>query len=348
MLRFQHTEYLWAFVLLIVLALAFAWVTWWKRRSIRRLGDPAMVEKLFSGYSRRLFTIKFLLLFAAFFFGVIGLANLQKGSRVEKITRKGVDVIIALDVSKSMLATDVKPDRLTRAKQVVARLMEKLDNDRLGLVVFAGNAYLQMPLTVDYSAAKMYLNSISPDLIPRQGTEINEAIRVSDEAFNRKERKHKALVIISDGEDHNEGAVSEAKKALENGVVINTIGIGSPTGSPLPDPESGGMKKDKDGNLVVSKLNEDALKSLAATGKGMYLHLMNNTDEVVEALSDKIHKMEQKEFGENVFTDYNSYFQYFLAICLLLIALEFFVPEGRKKPADADELPGLKTTSKAA
>lgn len=343
MLRFQHTEYLWAFVLLIVLVLAFAWVTWWKRRSIRRMGDPTMVEKLFSGYSRRLFTLKFLLLFVAFFFGVIGLANLQKGSRVEKITRKGVDVIIALDVSKSMLATDVKPDRLTRAKQVVTRLMEKLDNDRVGLVVFAGNAYLQMPLTVDYSAARMYLGSITPDLIPRQGTEINEAIRVSDEAFNRKERKHKALIIISDGEDHNEGAISEAKKALENGVVINTIGIGSPTGAPLPDPESGGMKKDKDGKVVISKLNEDALKSLASTGKGMYLHLMNNTDEVVESLSDKIHKMEQKEFGENVFTDYNSYFQYFLAICLLLVLLEFFVPEGRKKTADTDALPGLKT-----
>jgi Ca-activated chloride channel family protein len=328
-------------VLLIVLALAFAWVTWWKRRSIRRLGDPAMVEKLFSGYSRRLFTLKFLLLFIAFFFGVIGLANLQKGSRVDKITRKGVDVIIALDVSKSMLATDTKPDRLTRAKQLVTRLMDKLDNDRVGLVVFAGNAYLQMPLTIDYSAARMYLGSITPDLIPRQGTEINEAIRVSDEAFNKKERKHKALVIISDGEDHNEGAIAEAKKALENGVVINTVGIGSPTGSPLPDPETGGLKKDNEGNTVVSKLNEDALKSLAATGKGMYLHLMNNTDEVVDALADKIDKMEQKEFGENVFTDYNSYFQYFLGICLILVLLEFFVPEGRRKKAD--DLPGLKT-----
>lgn len=344
MLRFQHTEYLWAFVLLIVLALAFAWVTWWKRRSVRRLGDPVMVEKLFSGYSRRLFTLKFILIFIAFFFGVIGLANLQKGSRMEKITRKGVDVIIALDVSKSMLATDAKPDRLTRAKQLVTRIMEKLDNDRIGLVVFAGNAYLQMPLTVDYSAARMYLSSISPDLIPRQGTEINEAIRISDEAFNKKERKHKALIIISDGEDHNEGAISEAKKALENGVVISTVGIGSPTGSPLPDPESGGLKKDRDGNTVISKLNEDALKSLAASGRGMYLHLMNNTDEVVDALTKKIDGMEQKEFGENVFTDYNSYFQYFLGVCLILVLLEFFLPEGKRKKTD--EMPGgLKTAN---
>lgn len=300
-----------------------------------------MVEKLFSGYSRRLFTIKFLLLFVAFFLGVIGLANLQKGSRVEKITRKGVDVIIALDVSKSMLAPDAKPDRLTRAKQLITKLMDKMDNDRIGLVVFAGNAYLQMPLTIDYSAARMYLGSVTPELIPRQGTEINQAIRISNEAFNKKERKHKALIIISDGEDHNPGALAEARKALEDGVVINTVGIGSPTGSPLPDPETGGLKKDREGNTVISKLNEDELKGIAAEGRGMYLHLMNNTDEVVDALSEKINHMEQKEFGENVFSDYNSYFQYFLGVCLLLVVLEFFLPEGRKKKGE--DLPGLKT-----
>ncbi|WP_109696181.1 VWA domain-containing protein [Chitinophaga deserti] len=347
MLRFQHTEYLWAFALLIVLALAFVWVSWWKRRSIRRIGDPGMVEKLFSGYSRKLFILKFILIFLAFFFGVIGLANLQKGSRVEKITRKGVDVIIALDVSKSMLATDAKPDRLTRAKQLITKLMEQMDNDRIGMVVFAGNAYLQMPLTVDYSAARMFLGSITPDLIPRQGTEIGEAIRVSDEAFNKKERKHKALIIISDGEDHQAGASAEAKKALENGVVIYTVGIGSPTGSPLPDPETGGMKKDNEGNTVISKLNEEELKKIASTGKGMYLHLLNNTDEVVEALSDRIDKMEQKEFGENVFTDYNSYFQYFLGICLVLLVLEFFIPEGTTRKSNANNLPGIQKAEAA-
>ncbi|HEY8917091.1 MAG TPA: VWA domain-containing protein [Chitinophaga sp.] len=331
MLRFQHSEYLWALALLLVLQLAFISVTWWKRRSIRRLGDPSLVEKLFLGYSRRLFTLKFLLLFVAFFFGVVGLANLQKGSRMEKITRKGVDVIIALDVSKSMLAGDIKPDRLTRSKQLITKLMDKLDNDRIGLVVFAGNAYLQMPLTIDYSAAKMYLSTVSPDMIPTQGTAIPQAIQVSNDAFNKKERKHKALIIISDGEDHDEGSLQKARAAFDEGVVINTIGVGSPTGSPLPDPETGGPKKDKDGNIIISKLDENELKSIAAAGKGIYQHLDNNTEEVVNTLVSKIDGMEQKEFGENIFTDYNSYFQYFLAACLLLIVAEFFIPEVKRR-----------------
>lgn len=330
MLRFQHSEYLWALTLLLVLQLAFIGVSWWKRRSIRKLGDPALVEKLFSGYSRRLFVLKFLLIFIAFFFGVVGLANLQKGSRMEKITRKGVDVMIALDVSKSMLATDVQPDRLTRAKQLISKLIDKLDNDRVGLVVFAGNAYLQMPLTVDYSAAKMYLSTVSPDMIPTQGTAIGQAIQTSDDAFNKKERKHKSLIIISDGEDHDETALQRTKAAFDNGVVVNTIGIGSTTGSPLPDPETGGYKKDRTGNTVISKLNEQELKSIASAGKGLYEHLDNNTDEVVNTLVTKIDSMEQKEFGENVFTDYNSYFQYFLAVCLALILIEFFIPEVRR------------------
>jgi Ca-activated chloride channel family protein len=331
MLRFQHSEYLWALALLLVLQLAFISVTWWKRRSIRKLGDPTLVEKLFLGYSRRLFTLKFLLLFVAFFFGVVGLANLQKGSRMEKITRKGVDVVIALDVSKSMLAGDIKPDRLTRAKQLIAKLMDKLDNDRIGLVVFAGNAYLQMPLTIDYSAAKMYLSTVGPEMIPTQGTAIPQAIQVSNEAFNKKERKHKALIIISDGEDHDEGSLQKARAAFDEGVVINTIGVGSPTGSPLPDPETGGPKKDREGNIIISKLDENELKSIAAVGKGIYQHLDNNTEEVVNTLVSKIDGMEQKEFGENIFTDYNSYFQYFLAACLLLIIAEFFIPEVRRR-----------------
>jgi Ca-activated chloride channel family protein len=330
MLRFQHSEYLWALTLLLVLQVAFIGVSWWKRRAIRKLGDPALVEKLFSGYSRRLFVVKFLLIFIAFFFGVVGLANLQKGSRMEKITRKGVDVMIALDVSKSMLATDVQPDRLTRAKQLISKLIDKLDNDRVGLVVFAGNAYLQMPLTVDYSAAKMYLSTVSPDMIPTQGTAIGQAIQTSDDAFNKKERKHKSLIIISDGEDHDETALQRTKAAFDNGVVVNTIGIGSTTGSPLPDAETGGYKKDRSGNTVISKLNEQELKSIAAAGKGIYDHLDNNTDDVVNTLVSKIDSMEQKEFGENVFTDYNSYFQYFLAICLALILIEFFIPEVRR------------------
>ncbi|MVT07282.1 VWA domain-containing protein [Chitinophaga tropicalis] len=330
MLRFQHSEYLWALALLLVLQLAFFSISWWKRRSVRKLGDPVLVEKLFTGYSRRRFTLRFLLIFLAFFFGVLGLANMQKGSRMEKITRKGVDVVIALDVSKSMLAGDIRPDRLTRAKQLISKLLDKLDNDRVGMVVFAGNAYLQMPLTIDYSAAKMYLTTVGPEMIPTQGTAIGQAIQVSNDAFNKKERKHKALIIISDGEDHDEAAITNAKQAFDDGVVISTIGIGSPAGAPLPDPETGTYKKDKEGNTVVSKLNEEELKSIASAGRGIYEHLDNNTEEVVSSLVNRIDSMEQKEFGENVFTDYNSYFQYFLAVALLLLVAEFFIPEVKR------------------
>ncbi|WP_232516286.1 VWA domain-containing protein [Chitinophaga caeni] len=325
MLRFQHSEYLWALALLIVLLLAFIGVAVWRRGTIKKIGDPGMVERMFKGYSRRLFTLKFLLVFLAFFFGAVGLANIQKGTRQEKITRKGVDVVIALDVSKSMLATDIAPDRLTRSKQLITKLLEKLSNDRVGLVVFAGNAYLQMPLTVDYSAARMYLSSVTPDMIPTQGTAIAEAIQVSNNAFNKKERKHKALIIISDGEDHDEGAMSQVDAAKESGVMISTVGVGSPTGSPLPD-ANGGYKKDNQGNTVISKLNEEELTKIANAGNGIYVHLDNNTDDVVNALANRIDEMEQKTFGDRVFTDYNSYFQYFLGICLLLIVIEYFVP----------------------
>jgi Ca-activated chloride channel family protein len=173
----------------------------------------------------------------------------------------------------------------------------------------------------------MYLTTVSPEMIPTQGTAIGQAIQVSDDAFNKKERKHKSLIIISDGEDHDEAAISRAKAAFDNGVVINTIGIGSPTGSPLPDPETGTFKKDKEGNTVISRLNEEELKSIASAGRGIYEHLDNNTEEVVNSLVRKIDSMEQKEFGENIFTDYNSYYQYFLAISVLLLVAEFFIPE---------------------
>jgi Ca-activated chloride channel family protein len=175
----------------------------------------------------------------------------------------------------------------------------------------------------------MYLSTVNPEMIPTQGTAIGQAISTANDAFNKKERKHKALIVISDGEDHDETAIQKTKAAFESGAVTNTIGIGSVTGSPLPDPETGGYKKDRQGNTVISKLNEDELKSIAAAGKGIYQHLDNNTDDVVNTLANKIDSMEQKEFGENIFTDYNSYFQYFLGICLALLLIEFFIPEVR-------------------
>ncbi|MHB1921334.1 MAG: VWA domain-containing protein [Chitinophagaceae bacterium] len=329
MLRFQHPEYLYGLVLLIIFLLFFLAVLLWKRRSIKKIGDPELVEQLFTGYSLKRYRLKFILLFFAFFLGVIGLANPQMGDKMEKITRKGVDVVIALDVSKSMLSQDVQPDRLERAKQLVNDLLDKMSNDRVGLVVFAGNAYLQMPLTVDFSAARMYLHTVNPDMVPTPGTDIGQAIARSNEAFDQQERKHKAIILITDGEDHDPTALEETQKAFADGVVVHTVGIGSVEGSPILDPDTGHYMKDSKGQTVISRLNQKELEEIAAAGHGIYQHL-DNPDEVAKNLEAQLEKMGQKEYGENIFTDYKSYFQYFLGVALVLLLMECFIPEVKK------------------
>lgn len=332
MLRFQHSEYLYALFLVIIIGIAFASVIAWKVRAVKKIGDKDLVRGLFTGYSPRLFNLKFWLLLVGFVFVVIGAANLQMGSKMEKITRKGVDVIVALDVSKSMLAEDVQPSRLVRAKQLVNKLLDKMTNDRVGLVVFAGNAYLQMPLTVDYSAARMYLESANPGMLPTQGTALDQAIEKCESSFNKKERKHKAIIIISDGEGWDNDAVTAAKKAHDNGIVINTVGVGTAQGGPFKDPATGNYKKDDKGNIVITKMDDKLLRGIASAGHGIYQHL-ENTDAVTTSVLAQLSTMEKKEFGENLFTDYNSYFQYFLGIGLVLLLLEFLIPETTKTKA---------------
>jgi Ca-activated chloride channel family protein len=269
----------------------------------------------------------------ALFTGVIGLANLQAGSRSEKIERKGIDVMIALDVSKSMLAKDISPNRMEKAKQLINKLLDKLGNDRVGLIVFAGRAYVSVPLTIDFSALKMNLSAANSDMVPTQGTVIGEAISMARQSFNTKETKYKSIILISDGEDHDEEAMKEVKKAVEEGIMINTVGIGSPDGSPIVDDETGQHKLDESGVEIISKLNEQELQSIASNGQGIYQRL-NNTEVCADAIATQINTSEQRNFGDTIFTDYNSYYQYFLAISLLLIIIESFIPE-RKKVAYA-------------
>lgn len=273
--------------------------------------------------------LKFSFLIMSLVIGVIGLANLQAGSRSEKVERKGIDVMIALDVSKSMLAQDLKPNRLEKAKQLIARLTEKLSNDRIGLITFAGRAYVSVPLTVDLTALKMNLSGASPDMVPTQGTVIGEAISMARQSFNTKETKYKSIILISDGEDHDEGAADEVKKAVSEGIMINTVGIGSPEGSVIFDPETHENKRDQEGNEVISKLNEKELQDIASAGQGVYLRL-GNTDAAADAIARQIGSTEQKNFGDSMFTDYNSYFQYFLGASLILMLIEFFIPQRKK------------------
>lgn len=325
MFRFQHIEYLWALLLIPLVIVLYVGYLRWRRVRLRKLGDPMLTRQLLAGRINGRSTTRFVLVTLALFFAVLGLANLQQGAQTEKAQRKGVDVFFALDVSKSMLAKDVQPDRLTRAKQLITRMMDKMSNDRVGLVVFAGKAYLQVPLTIDYSAAKMLLETVSPDMIPTQGTVLSEAIDLSNTSFSQKEKKYKALVLISDGEDHDEKALDAAKKAAEQGVIIYAIGIGSPQGAPIIDPATGEQKLDENGQPVITKLNEDELKSLAQASGGTYT-LLSNTGQVADGLLSVIDEMEGKNYGSVLFTDYNSYFQYFVAAALLLLIAEWLLP----------------------
>jgi Ca-activated chloride channel family protein len=230
-----------------------------------------------------------------------------------------------------MLANDIQPDRLTRSKQLIMRLMDKMKNDRVALIVFAGRAYLQVPLTIDYGAMKMMLQNVKPDLIPTQGTVISDAVTLAMKSFSQKEKKYKSLVIISDGEDHDELAIAKTKEANETGVIVHTVGVGSPQGATLIDPATKAPKMDEQGNPVVTKLNEAALKDIAAAGKGSY-SLLQNTDAVAGKLAGEIDNMEQNKMGTVSYVGFNSYFQYFLLIAFILLVVEWILPGAFAKP----------------
>jgi Ca-activated chloride channel family protein len=299
---------------------------------VRKIGDEKLIRLLIADYSPRRFLVKILLVLSAFTLTGLGVANLQYPKQVEQIERQGVDVILVLDVSKSMLARDIQPNRLERAKQLINKLIDKLRNDRVGLVLFAGRAYLQMPLTTDHASAKIYLNSASPESVPAQGTVIGEALTISNNAFGQKEKKYKTVVLVTDGEDHDEKAMESAGILAENGVLLHTIGVGSAEGSTIIDPVTQDQKKDAQGNVVISKLNEPMLQELARKANGTYQHL-ENTDQAVSNILGQINSMEQKSISDQSFINYRSFFQWFLGLALALLLLDFFVSERKRKTA---------------
>jgi Ca-activated chloride channel family protein len=300
-----------------------------KKKTIKKIGDAALVMQLLSKYKAASFAKKFLLITAAMGFLIIALANLRTATGSDKLNRNGIDVMIALDVSKSMLAQDIKPNRLERAKQLMSLLIDKLNNDRIGIVVFAGRAYLQMPLSTDHAAAKMYLSSASTESVPTQGTVIADALKMCYASFSTNEKKYKAVVLISDGEDHDENAIKTATQMGQEGVVISTVGIGSPTGAPIMDETTGDLKKDKDGNTVITKLNEAELKSIAEKAHGDY-QLFTNSDAVVSGIVAQLSNINGRNVTDTSLLNYKSYFQYLLAAALLFLLIEFFVSETKK------------------
>ena len=328
MFRFQHPEYLFLLAAVPVLLALFILLLFWRSRMMRALGEQRLIAAQMIGRIRGRITLKAIFFLLAISIAIIGAANLQSGGRPEQVQRKGVDVLIALDVSKSMLAQDLQPDRLTRAKQLIERLLDKLHYDRVGLVIFAGRAYLQVPLTIDYSSMRMMLQNARPDLVPTQGTVIGDAIDLAMKSFSQKERKYKSLIIISDGEDHDERAEEKVKEATEAGIIIHTVGVGSPQGAPLFDEATKAPKLDEAGQPVISKLNEGELKDIARNGHGTYI-LLQNAENAAAGLADNIDGMEGRSLGAVSYTDYNSYFQFFLLPALLLLLGEWLIPGAR-------------------
>lgn len=296
---------------------------------IKRIGDKNLVTHLIKNFSSRHFNLKFFCVSIAFAAGTLAAMNPRKAGADERITRKGIDVIIALDVSKSMLAQDLQPNRLERAKQLVINLMNEMPNDRIGLVLFAGKAYLQMPLTLDHNAAKLFVSSAGPGSVSLQGTVISEALKMSALAFNNKEKRFKSVILISDGESHDETALETAETLSEQGVMVNTIGIGSAEGTTITEPLTGETKKDEAGTAIISKLNEDALKQIASATNGVYHHLQSSAD-AVSALKKQLSQIERKSLDDNSMLDYKSFFQWFVALMFLLLLTEFFIPETKR------------------
>lgn len=337
MLRFQYSEFFSLLGLLPLVAALFFYAVYRRRKTAKILAEKHLLGSILKNYNPAIYTTKFILVFVAL--GLLAIAAVNPRSRIgsQQVKRNGIDVMVVLDVSKSMLAKDLQPTRLERAKQLVYRLVEKLKNDRIGIVVFAGKAYLQMPLTGDHTAAKMYISSADPSEIPTQGTAIGAALRMAASSFNTEEKKYKAVLLISDGEDHDEGAEKIARQLGEQGVVIYTVGMGSPQGSVIPDEITGENKTDREGNVVISKLNEDELRMIASAGNGKYI-LFQNADAVTDVVVSDFSGMDQREVTDDSLTNYESFAFYFLGAALLLMTIEFFLGYRRRKPVSAKAL----------
>ncbi len=327
--QFEHKEFIILFSGLAVLALLFFGLLQWKKKTTRKIGDESLVKQLTLNFSSGLFALKFIIVLLAFALGVVAVMNPRKPGASEAINRKGIDIAIALDVSKSMLAADLAPNRLERAKQFITRLMNEMPDDRIALVLFAGKAYLQMPMTVDHGAARLFVTTATPDAVPQQGTVISDALERSAGAFNIADKKFKTVILISDGEDHDEDAVATAKKLSEQGVMINTVGIGSPEGGTIMDPATGDVKKDNTGNPVISKLNEEVLKEIAQSTNGIYIRL-EGSEAAVTALTGKLSTIDPTAYTDLSQMNFKTYYMWLAAAMLVLLLAENFIPERKK------------------
>ena len=325
MFRFANIEMLWWLITTPVFVIAYIIYTKHKRRQLMEFGDQELVAQLMPDASKGRPIWKFSLLLLAWVLLIVAGSRPQYGQQEKIIKRQGIEVMVALDISNSMLAEDVAPNRLDRAKQILSKMIDNMVDDKVGLVVFAGEAFTQLPITCDYVSAKMFLNTITPNLIPTQGTAIGAALQTAVTSFGATESEAgRAIILITDGENHEDDAIAVAKQAQELGIQVFVVGIGKPEGSPIPKPGSNDYFKDRSGQVVVSRLNEEMCQQIAAAGKGIYVRC-DNTNTAMRALQQELDRMASAELESTVYADYNEQYQSFVLIALLLIVIEFFI-----------------------
>ena len=327
MLRFEDPIYLWMLLIIPILVLV-RFIVWQKRKhNLRKFGDPSLLKEMMPDVSKYRPTIKFCLLLSAITILIFMIARPQVGSKISHEKREGIEVLIALDISNSMLAQDVIPSRLEKSKLLIEDLVDHFTNDKVGLVVFAGDAFVQLPITNDYVSAKMFLQNINPSLITTQGTDLARAISLSQSCFTQREHIGRAIIVITDGEDHEGGALEAAREAYKKGINVFILGVGTSKGAPIPD-GNGGYLKDNSGQIVLSALNEQMCQQVAKAGNGVYIHV-DNTSDAQEKLNKELSKLQSGISDTVVYSEYNEQFQFFGIILLLLLIVETILLESR-------------------
>ncbi len=331
--RFENTVFLYALLVIPVLGGIYMLSKYRSRKMLIKWGDQHLLESLMPLASQSKKSWKYIIFLLAIAATIFGLARPQFGSKLTEVNRKGVELMIGLDVSNSMLAEDIQPNRLENAKRAITKLVDELENDKIGLIVFAGDAYIQLPMTTDFGAAKLFLSAVNTEIVPRQGTSIGAAINLAARSFTPEADKSKAIIIITDGENHEEGAIEAAKAAAEKNIVIHTIGMGLAKGAPIPVMTQYGQKdyrKDHEGNVIVSKLNESLLRDIAAAGKGIYIRA-NTANAGLKTLFDEINKMDKQDIEARVYSEYEEQFQYPVALAIFLLVLELIILERKNR-----------------
>ncbi|MHB1107877.1 MAG: vWA domain-containing protein, partial [Lutibacter sp.] len=333
MYQIEEPTYFYYLAIIPAIVVLFLLVLWWKKRIQKRFADPKLIQKLSPEKSTFKSFLKLIVFCFALFFLIISLANPKMGTKLETVKRQGVDIVFALDVSKSMVAEDIAPNRLEKAKQIITKVIENLGSDRIGIIIYAGSSYPLLPITTDYAAAKMFLQNANTEMVSNQGTAINDAIERALSYYDNDEQTNRFLVIVSDGEDHQENTLELAKEAAEKGIKIYTVGIGTAKGGPIPLKDNGRViayKKDSKGMVVVTQMNEQILREIANVGNGKYIN-GNKTQETIATIKEVLAKAEKNEFETKQFSDYEDQFQWFVGIGLLLLIIDVTLLDKKTK-----------------